>query len=87
MTQELIVTVGREAIMTMLMASAPVLLAGLLIGLMISILQAITQVHEMTLTFIPKIAVVAISLLIFLPWMINIIVDFTNRLYGLIPSL
>jgi len=87
MTQELIVTVGREAIMTMLMASAPVLLAGLLIGLMISILQAITQVHEMTLTFIPKIAVVAISLLIFLPWMINIIVDFTNRLYGMIPSL
>lgn len=54
---------------------------------MISILQAITQVHEMTLTFIPKIAVVAISLLIILPWMINIIVDFTNRLYGMIPSL
>jgi flagellar biosynthetic protein FliQ len=87
MTPELVVSIGREAILTMLMASAPILLAGLLIGLMISILQAITQVHEMTLTFIPKIVAVAVSLLIFLPWIINIIVGFTNRLYGIIPSL
>jgi flagellar biosynthetic protein FliQ len=87
MTPELIVSVGRDAILTMLMASAPILLAGLSIGLIISILQAITQVHEMTLTFIPKILAVAISLLIFLPWIINKIVDFTIRLYDIIPTL
>jgi len=87
MTVELVVGIGREAILTMLMASAPILLAGLLIGLIISILQAVTQIHEMTLTFIPKIAVVAFSLMIFLPWIINIIVDFTNRVYQIIPTL
>ncbi len=87
MTPELVVSIGRDAILTMLMASAPMLLAGLLIGLTISILQAITQIHEMTLTFIPKIAVVALSLLIFLPLIINTIVDYTNRLYGIIPTL
>lgn len=87
MTPELVVSVGREAILTMLMVAAPMLLSGLLIGLIISILQAITQVHEMTLTFIPKIAVVAFSLLIFLPWIMNMIVSFTIRLYGIIPTL
>ena len=87
MTPELVITVGRDAILTMLLIAAPMLISGLLIGLIISVFQAITQVHEMTLTFIPKIAVVAISLLIFLPWIINYAVDFTHRLFNLIPSL
>ena len=71
----------------MLLVASPILISGLLIGLSISILQAITQVHEMTLTFIPKIVIVALSLLVFLPWIINTIVDFTIRLFGVIPSL
>ena len=83
----MVITIGREAILTMLMVAAPILISGLMIGLTVSILQAITQVHEMTLTFIPKIVVVALSLLIFLPWIINKIVDFTIRLFGIIPSL
>ena len=87
MTPEMVITIGREAILTMLMVAAPILISGLMIGLTVSILQAITQVHEMTLTFIPKIVVVALSLLIFLPWIINKIVDFTIRLFGIIPSL
>jgi flagellar biosynthetic protein FliQ len=87
MTAEMVVTIGREAVLTMLLVSAPMLVSGLLIGLIISILQAITQVHEMTLTFIPKIAVVAISLVIFLPWIMNLVVEFTVRLYGIIPTL
>jgi flagellar biosynthetic protein FliQ len=87
MTPEMVVSIGREAVITMLVVSAPILLSGLLIGLAISILQAITQVHEMTLTFIPKIVIVAISILIFLPWIINRIVDFTIRLFGIIPTL
>ncbi len=87
MTPEMVTTIGREAIMTMLLVSSPILISGLLIGLSISILQAITQVHEMTLTFIPKIVIVALSLLIFLPWIINKIVDFTVNMFGMIQSL
>jgi flagellar biosynthetic protein FliQ len=87
MTPEMVVSLARDAVFTMLLVSAPMLISGLLIGLIISVLQAVTQVHEMTLTFIPKIIVVAVSLLIFLPWIINTVVDFTNRVYGIIPTL
>lgn len=87
MTPEMVITIGREAIITMLLVAAPMLLSGLVIGLIISIFQAVTQVHEMTLTFIPKIVIVALSLLIFMPWMINQILDFTRRVYGIIPGL
>ncbi len=87
MTPEMVVSLGRDAIYLMLLVSAPMLLSGLLIGLIISILQAVTQVHEMTLTFIPKIVVVAVSLIIFLPWIINKLVDFTHQLYAMIPGL
>ncbi len=87
MSAEMVITVGREAIITMLLISAPMLLSGLLIGLMISIFQAVTQVHEMTLTFIPKIVIVALSLIIFMPWMINQVLDFTRRIFNIIPSL
>lgn len=73
--------------MMTLMVSAPMLAFGLIVGLAISVLQAVTQIHEMTLTFIPKIVAVAVALLIFLPWMINIIVDFTTRLLTSIPAL
>jgi flagellar biosynthetic protein FliQ len=87
MTPQFVLSLGREAIMMTLMVSAPMLAFGLIVGLAISILQAVTQIHEMTLTFIPKIVAVAVALLIFLPWMINIIVDFTTRLLVSIPTL
>ncbi len=87
MSAEMVVMLGREAIVAMLTASAPMLIAGLVVGLLISILQAITQINEMTLTFIPKIVAVALALLIFLPWIINLLVSFTVRFYGMIPSL
>lgn len=87
MTPQFVLSLGREAIMMTLMVSAPMLAFGLIVGLVISILQAVTQIHEMTLTFIPKIVAVAVALLIFLPWMINLIVDFTTRLLVSIPSL
>lgn len=70
-----------------LMVSAPMLAFGLLVGLVISVLQAVTQIHEMTLTFIPKIVAVAFALLMFLPWMINLLTDFTTRLFESIPTL
>ncbi|MEZ5359881.1 MAG: flagellar biosynthesis protein FliQ [Candidatus Zixiibacteriota bacterium] len=87
MTVQYVLTLGREAILLTLMVSAPMLAFGLVVGLIISLFQAVTQIHEMTLTFIPKIVAVAAALLIFLPWMINLVVDFTTRLLTSIPSL
>jgi flagellar biosynthetic protein FliQ len=60
---------------------------GLAIGLVISIFQAVTQINEMTLTFVPKILAVAAALLIFLPWMISTLTDFGRHMFGLIPTL
>ncbi|MCP4633558.1 MAG: flagellar biosynthesis protein FliQ [candidate division Zixibacteria bacterium] len=77
-----VLSLGREAITLTLLVSSPMLTFGLIVGLSISILQAVTQIHEMTLTFIPKIVAVAFALLLFLPWMINMILDFTTRLFG-----
>jgi len=87
MTPEFVIHLGQEAIYLMLMVSAPMLLAGLVVGLGISILQAVTQIHEVTLTFIPKILVVALALLIALPWMMEKLLDFMTRLMQQIPTI
>ncbi len=87
MSEEMVVAIGREALTLTLMVSGPMLLFGLVIGVLISIFQAVTQINEMTLTFVPKIIAVAAALLLFLPWMINLIVDFTNRMFAIIPTL
>ncbi len=86
MTTEWVLGLGREAILLALSVAAPMLVLGLLTGVSISILQAVTQVQEMTLTFIPKILAVAIALLIFLPWIISRLVSFTSRLISGIPG-
>jgi len=82
-----VLTLGREAITLTLLVSAPMLISGLVVGLIVSIFQAVTQINEMTLTFIPKIVAVAIALLLFLPWMINMILDFMTRMFGSISTL
>ena len=87
MTPQMVVTIGREALMLTLMISAPMLLFGLVIGLIISIFQAVTQIQEMTLTFVPKVLAVAVALLVFLPWIINKMTDFTTHMFALIPNL
>jgi flagellar biosynthetic protein FliQ len=87
MTVEYILALGREAISLTLMIAAPMLLLGLIVGVTISILQAVTQIQEMTLTFVPKIIAVAVALLVFLPWIISRLVIFTTQLYGNIPNL
>jgi flagellar biosynthetic protein FliQ len=63
------------------------LIFGLVVGLVISIFQAVTQINEMTLTIVPKILAVALALLIFLPWMISMMTDFTRHMFELIPTL
>jgi len=66
--------------------SMPMLMAGLLAGLVISIFQATTQINEMTLSFVPKIILVAVVLIFTMPWMINMMVDFTLRVFEKIPT-
>ncbi|MEW5874068.1 MAG: flagellar biosynthesis protein FliQ [Candidatus Zixiibacteriota bacterium] len=87
MTIEYVLGLGRDAISLTLLLSAPMLLLGLIVGVAISILQAVTQIQEMTLTFVPKIVAVALALLLFLPWIIQKLVTFTTQLYGTIPTL
>jgi len=85
MTQELIITVGKNAIETTILIAAPVLILSLVVGLIISIFQAATQINEATLTFVPKIVATFLALLLFLPWMIKIMLSFTNSLLINIP--
>jgi flagellar biosynthesis protein FliQ len=87
MTPEYVVHLGQQAIYLMLLISAPMLAAGLVVGLGISILQAVTQIHEVTLTFIPKILVVSLALVVALPWMIQKLLDFMIMLMHQIPAI
>ena len=82
MTVDDIVFLGRDALMVTLLASAPMLLSGMIVGLVISIFQSVTQIQEITLTFVPKIVVVLISSVIFAPWMMNIVLNFVRPLFG-----
>lgn len=87
MTPELIIYIGREAVYTILMIAGPLLLGSILIGLTISIFQATTQIQEQTLTFVPKIVAVFIMIVIFGPWMLNILMAFTNNLFSIMARL
>lgn len=86
MSQEMVIDIGVEAIRVALMVSAPVLLLGLLVGLIVSIIQATTQIQEQTLSFIPKLIAIALALLIFGPWMMNMMYTFTLNLFENIPN-
>lgn len=87
MTEQMVMSLGREALLTVLLVTAPVLGLGLLAGLLVSLFQATTQINEQTLAFIPKLLVVMVSVLLFGPWMFRTILDFTERLFALIPDL
>ena len=87
MNPQMVVSIGREALILTIMIAGPMLLFGLIVGVSVALFQAITQIQEMTLTFIPKILAVAAALLIFLPWMINMATDFTRHMFELIPTL
>jgi len=85
MTPEAVVTIGQQAVEMTLMISAPLLLSALVIGLVVSVFQAATQINEMTLSFIPKLLGIFLVLIFTGPWMINMLVDYIQRLYGNIP--
>ncbi|MBN2427685.1 MAG: flagellar biosynthesis protein FliQ [Deltaproteobacteria bacterium] len=85
MSPEFVVDLGRKAIETILLVSAPMLVAALVIGLIISLFQAATQINEQTMTFVPKIVGVLVSLLLFGPWIIKVILAFTRGIFEGIP--
>lgn len=85
MTPEFVTELAQRMIETVLLVSAPILLFGLATGLMVSVIQAVTQINEATLTFIPKILAMALAFFLFLPWMISTIVGFTTNIFINIP--
>jgi len=87
MTTDFVVQMGYQALYTVILVAAPLLLAGLIVGLAIGIFQAVTQIHEMTLTFVPKILAVVFALIVFMPWMLRTLLGFTIRLYSMLPAI
>jgi flagellar biosynthetic protein FliQ len=82
----MVLTMGQDALLTLLMVAAPILGVVLVVGLVISLFQAITQINEATLTFIPKLIASMLALAIAGPWMLNMLVDFIRRTIESIPG-
>jgi flagellar biosynthesis protein FliQ len=85
MNSQTVLTIGQNALQTAILVSAPMLLAALVIGLVVSILQAATQINEATLSFIPKLLGVFAAMVIAGPWMISVLVDYIQKLFESIP--
>ena len=86
MTPQSVVTIGQQALTVMLLLAAPLLLTSLVVGLVVSVLQAATQINEMTLSFIPKLIGTLVALVVAGPWMITFYVDYVRRLFESIPG-
>ncbi|HLZ18225.1 MAG TPA: flagellar biosynthesis protein FliQ [Smithellaceae bacterium] len=86
MTPDTIVGLMAETIKITLLVAAPMLIVGLIVGVVISLFQAVTQIQEMTLVFVPKIVAVLVTLIAALPWMIGMLINYTQTLFTSIPS-
>ncbi|KIE44090.1 flagellar biosynthesis protein FliQ [Geobacter anodireducens] len=87
MSPDLVVQLARRSFEVTLMLAAPLLISGLVVGLAVSIFQAVTSIQEATLAFAPKIIAVMVALVIFFPWMMNYMSDFTREVYALIVTM
>lgn len=87
MTPEYVVDIGRQALETVLMVAAPMLIVALVVGLLISIFQAATQINEQTMTFIPKIVGVFVTMLVFAPWMLQKTSAFLRMIFDQLPQI
>lgn len=87
MTPETVISLGTRAIEVLMLVSAPMLLAALVIGLVISIFQAATQINEATLSFIPKLVGILVAMALLGPWMLTVLVDYAQGVFMAIPSL
>jgi len=82
-----VMEIGRQAIEVTLIIAAPTLIAALVVGLIISIFQAATQINESTLQFVPKLVAMFVVIMLFGPWMLQYLIDYIQRLFGSIPQL
>jgi flagellar biosynthetic protein FliQ len=87
MNAQIVLTMGQEALLMLLMVSAPVLGAALVVGLLVSLFQAVTQIHEATLAFVPKLIAVIAVFAIAGPWMLTMLVEYLKRTMEAIPSM
>ncbi len=82
-----VISIGQQAIFVALLAAAPVLILSMIVGLVISLFQAVTQIQEPTLAFIPKIVVSALAILFFAPFILALLTDFAARMFSSLPAL
>ena len=82
-----VLEVGREALFVVLKTSGPIMLSGLAIGLIIALFQALTTIQEMTLTFVPKIIVILLAIVVFLPYMMTTVIEFARNLFDRMVAL
>ena len=87
MNETAVMEIGREALWIVLLTAGPIMFACLLIGLIIALFQALTTIQEMTLTFVPKIIVIFLAIMVFLPFMMTEVVEFSRRLFDRMISL
>jgi flagellar biosynthesis protein FliQ len=87
MTPETVTTIAQQAIWATMLLAAPPLLAALAVGLIVGMFQAATQINEMTMSFIPKLIILALALIFAGAWMLSVIVNYTEQLFGQIPML
>jgi len=87
MTDILVIKILRESLMTVLIVSAPILGVGMFVGLIVSIIQTTTSIQEQTLTFVPKMVAIFITIILFGSWMIRVLVNYTNNIFALIGKI
>ncbi len=85
MTVQMALDIGQKTLITTLLVAGPIFIAAIMIGVTVSLFQSMTQINEMTLVFVPKIVVVMVTVLIFLPWIISVLTRFTRELFFYIP--
>ena len=86
MTEDVVLSLGRDAIWTTVLLASPLLLSALIVGLVVSIIQAVTQINESTLTFIPKMLAIVVVMIIMAPWMTQMITSYTTELFTSLPN-
>ncbi|MBD3180035.1 MAG: flagellar biosynthesis protein FliQ [Candidatus Latescibacteria bacterium] len=87
MTEQMVIDLGRHTLYVAFLVASPMLLFGLAVGVLIGIFQAVTQINEMTLVFVPKILAVSLAIIIFLPWILNLLITFGNEIMARISAL
>ena len=86
MSEEIVISLGRDAIWTTVILAAPLLISALVVGLIVSVIQAVTQINEATLTFIPKMLTIVVVMVVLAPWMTQMITAYTTELFTSLPN-